>query len=171
MCDIILVTQPLTSLVRPIKAPSQPFQRCRPTHEHDVILLLVLQEDDGGRTVKVEVSLLVLRLPPGVPQPTPQTSHGTARSAAAAEAASSASCKLLINHDFVCWSFVLRCIYLCHHDMEEHFDYLLLCVLPSFAGIDKLDGSIDVVIGASTAVTKTCPCITSLSRSAPHPSS
>ena len=25
--------------------------------------------DDGGRTVKVEVSLLVLRLPPGVPPP------------------------------------------------------------------------------------------------------
>lgn len=69
-------------------------------------LLLLLQEDDGGRTVKVEVSLLVLRLPPGVPQPTPQTSHGTVRSVATAEAGSSASCKLLINCDFVCWLFV-----------------------------------------------------------------
>lgn len=29
----------------------------------------MLEEDDGGRTVKVEVSLLVLRLPPGVPPP------------------------------------------------------------------------------------------------------
>ena len=85
-----------------------------------VRVLLRVQEDDGGKTVKVEVSLLVLRLPPGVPQPTPQTSHGTVRSAATAEGASSASCKLLIDCYFVCW--LLFCIYLSHHALEQNFD-------------------------------------------------
>ncbi len=38
-----------------------------------------MQEDDGGRTVKVEVSLLVLRLPPGVPLPAPASAAAAAR--------------------------------------------------------------------------------------------
>ncbi|DBA92080.1 hypothetical protein WJX77_001940 [Trebouxia sp. C0004] len=39
----------------------------------------MLEEDDGGRTVKVEVSLLVLRLPPGVPLPAPASAAAAAR--------------------------------------------------------------------------------------------
>ena len=35
-----------------------------------------MQEDDGGRTVKVEVSLLVLRLPAGVQPSPPHTPAG-----------------------------------------------------------------------------------------------
>ena len=37
--------------------------------------MVILQEDDGGRTVKVEVSLLVLRLPPGVQAPPPHAAN------------------------------------------------------------------------------------------------
>ena len=48
-------------------------------------------------------------------------------------------------------------MYLCHHDLEEYLDYLLTCVLPWFANIDKLDGSIDVVVGASVAVNQDMP--------------
>ena len=59
------------------------------------LCIVSAQEDDGGRTVKVEVSLLVLRLPPGVPQPHPQASSNTARAAAAAAdpASSSSGCR------------------------------------------------------------------------------
>lgn len=60
---------------------------CSSSREWDELL----EEDDGGRTVKVEVSLLVLRLPPGVPQPAPHASPTTARSPAAADAAASSS--------------------------------------------------------------------------------
>lgn len=54
-----------------------------------------VQEDDGGRTVKVEVSLLVLRLPPGVPQSHPQASPNTARAAIARDPALSSSGRAL----------------------------------------------------------------------------
>ena len=51
----------------------------------------LLQEDDGGRTVKVEVSLLVLRLPPGVPPPVVPSPAVAARNNLAAVEPGSAS--------------------------------------------------------------------------------
>ena len=78
-----------------IKQPVQEASALVPSWQHPVdtsrihltTSIMSVQEDDGGRTVKVEVSLLVLRLPPGVPQPSPHASPSSARTAAATDPA------------------------------------------------------------------------------------